>query len=121
SVATPLEAEFATIAGIDGMSSSSGLGATAITLQFDLSRNIDAAGQDVQAAISRAQGRLPTNMPAPPSYSKVNPAEQPILYISVSSRTMSFSQLDDYAETDRKSTRLNSSHSQISYAVFCLK
>src|ERR1700744_1866376 len=99
SVATPLEAEFATIAGIDSMSSSSSLGATTVTLQFELSRNIDAAAQDVQAAISRAQAKLPTNMPAPPSYSKVNPAEQPILYISVSSRTMTLSALDHYAET----------------------
>ena len=99
SVATPLEAEFSTIAGINSMSSSSSLGSTTVTLQFDLSRNIDAAAQDVQAAISRAQGSLPTNMPAPPSYSKVNPAERPILFIAVSSRTMSPSQLDDYAET----------------------
>lgn len=99
SVATPLESEFSTIAGINSMSSSSGLGSTDITLQFDLSRNIDAAAQDVQAAISRAQGNLPTNMPAPPSYSKVNPAEQPILYIAVTSKTMPLSQLDEYAET----------------------
>ena len=99
SVATPLEAEFSTISGINSMSSSSSLGSTSITLQFDLSRNIDAASQDVQAAISRAEGSLPTNMPAPPSYQKVNPAEQPIMYIAVSSKTMSPSQLDDYAET----------------------
>jgi hydrophobe/amphiphile efflux-1 (HAE1) family protein len=99
SVATPLEAEFATIAGIDSMSSSSSLGSTTVTLQFDLSRNIDAAAQDVQSAISRAQGNLPTNLPAPPSLSKVNPAEQPILYIAVSSKTMTLSQLDQYAET----------------------
>ncbi len=99
SVATPLEAEFSTIAGINSMSSSSSLGSTSITLQFDLSRNIDAASQDVQAAIARAEGNLPTNMPAPPSYSKVNPAEQPIMYIAISSNTMSRSQLDDYAET----------------------
>ena len=99
SVATPLEAQFSTIAGINSMSSSSTLGNTAITLQFDLSRDIDSAGQDVQAAISRAQGQLPTNMPAPPSYSKVNPAEQPIMFISVSADTMSLSHLDEYAET----------------------
>jgi hydrophobe/amphiphile efflux-1 (HAE1) family protein len=99
SVATPLEAEFATIAGINSMSSSSSLGSSSITLQFDLSRNIDAAAQDVQAAISRAQRSLPTNMPSPPSYSKVNPAEQPIMYIAVSSKTMPLSQLDQYAET----------------------
>ncbi|HTU44515.1 MAG TPA: efflux RND transporter permease subunit [Bryobacteraceae bacterium] len=99
SVATPLEAEFANIAGINSMSSSSSLGSTSITLQFDLSRNIDAAAQDVQAAIARAQGSLPTNMPAPPSYSKVNPAESPILFIVLNSDTMSPFQLDDYAET----------------------
>src|SRR5277367_5813595 len=98
SVATPLEKEFSTIAGIDSMSSTSSLGATSITLQFDLSRNIDAAAQDVQAAISRAGGSLPTNMPTPPSYSKVNPAAQPILYMSCKSTTMMSSQLDEYAE-----------------------
>jgi HAE1 family hydrophobic/amphiphilic exporter-1 len=99
SVATPLETQFSNIAGINSMSSSSTLGSTSITLQFDLSRNIDAAAQDVQAAISRAEGDLPTNMPAPPSYSKVNPAEQPILYVSVVSKTMSLSHLDEYAES----------------------
>jgi hydrophobe/amphiphile efflux-1 (HAE1) family protein len=99
SVATPLESEFSTIAGINSMSSSSSLGTTAITLQFDLSRNIDAAAQDVQAAISRAQGNLPTDMPAPPSYAKVNPAEQPILYIAVHSNTMPSSQLYQYGGT----------------------
>ncbi len=93
SVATPLEKEFSTIAGIDSMSSSSTLGTTSITLQFDLSRNIDAAAQDVQAAISRAGGTLPTDMPAPPSYSKVNPAAQPILYMSCKSKTMTPAQL----------------------------
>jgi HAE1 family hydrophobic/amphiphilic exporter-1 len=98
SVATPLEKEFSTIAGIDSMSSTSTLSSTNITLQFDLSRNIDAAAQDVQAAISRAGGNLPTNMPAPPSYSKVNPAAQPILYMSCKSTTMTSAQLDEYAE-----------------------
>ena len=99
SVATPLEAQFSTIAGINSMSSSSSLGSTSITLQFDLSRDIDAAAQDVQAAISRSQGNLPLSMPSPPSYSKVNPAEQPILYIVVRSKTLSLSQVDQYAET----------------------
>jgi hydrophobe/amphiphile efflux-1 (HAE1) family protein len=99
SVATPLEAQFATIAGLNSMSSSSSLGSTSITLQFDLSRNIDAAAQDVQAAISRAGGDLPANMPNPPSYSKVNPAESPILFIALSSDTMSPYALDEYAET----------------------
>ncbi len=98
SVATPLENQFSTIAGINSMSSSSSLGSTSITLQFDLSRNIDAAAQDVQAAIARAEGLLPTDMPTPPSYSKVNPAQQPILYIALSSKTMTLSQLDQYAE-----------------------
>ncbi len=98
SVATPLENQFSTIAGINSMSSSSSLGSTSITLQFDLNRNIDAAAQDVQAAIARAQGSLPTDMPSPPSYSKVNPAEQPILYIAVHSPTMTLSALDKYGE-----------------------
>jgi HAE1 family hydrophobic/amphiphilic exporter-1 len=99
SVATPLEAQFSTIPGLDSMSSSSSLGTTSVTLQFNLSRNIDAAAQDVQSAISQAQGSLPTNMPSPPSYAKVNPADQPIMYIDVSSTTMTMSQLDQYAET----------------------
>jgi len=99
SVATILEAQFSTIPGLESMSSSSTLGSTNITLQFDLNRNIDAAGQDVQAAISQAQGRLPLDMPSQPSYSKVNPADQPILYIDVTSKTMPLAQLDQYAES----------------------
>jgi HAE1 family hydrophobic/amphiphilic exporter-1 len=79
SVATPLEREFSTIAGVDSMTSVNAQGITQITLQFNLSRNIDAAAQDVQAAISRAARRLPQDMPNPPSYQKVNPAEAPIL------------------------------------------
>jgi HAE1 family hydrophobic/amphiphilic exporter-1 len=99
SVATPLEKEFSNIAGVESMSSSSSAGSTTVTLQFDLNRPIDAAAQDVQAAISRAGGNLPTNMPAPPSYSKVNPAAQPILFLSISSKTMTMAALDEYAET----------------------
>ena len=99
SVATPLERQFSTIAGIDSMNSTSSLGNTLITLQFNLSRNIDAAAQDVQAAISKAQPQLPLNMPAPPSYQKVNPADQPILYLSLSSPTLPLSDVDEYAET----------------------
>jgi HAE1 family hydrophobic/amphiphilic exporter-1 len=99
SVATPLERQFSTIAGIDSMNSTNGLGFTNITVQFALSRNIDAAAQDVQAAISKAGQQLPPNMPAPPSYQKVNPAEQPIIYIAVSSPTLPLYQLDEYAET----------------------
>ncbi|HEX6546630.1 MAG TPA: efflux RND transporter permease subunit, partial [Bryobacteraceae bacterium] len=97
-VATPLEKEFATIAGVELMTSSSSAGSSNITLQFDLDRNIDAAAQDVQAAISRAGGSLPPDMPSPPSFQKVNPAEQPILYMVVRSDAMSLSKLDEYAE-----------------------
>ena len=85
SVATPLEREFSTIAGIKQMSSTNSQGSTSITVQFDLSRKIDEAAQDIQAAISRAGGRLPTSMPRPPSYQKVNPAEYPVLYLSLDS------------------------------------
>jgi HAE1 family hydrophobic/amphiphilic exporter-1 len=98
-VATPLERQFSTIAGVSSMNSSSSLGSTQIILQFDLSRNIDAAAQDVQSAISRAGGQLPPDMPAPPSYRKVNPADAPILYVAVSSPTLPLSEVDEYAET----------------------
>jgi len=99
SVATPLEKEFSTIAGIDSMTSTSALGTTTITLQFDLARNIDAAAQDVQAAISQAQRDLPTEMPAPPSFRKVNPAEQPILMLGAYSDSLPPSKVNEYAET----------------------
>ena len=82
SIATPLEREFSTIAGIDSMTSTSALGSTSITITFVLSRNIDAAAQDVQSAIARAAKRLPLNMPSPPSFRKVNPADQPVLYLA---------------------------------------
>jgi hydrophobic/amphiphilic exporter-1 (mainly G- bacteria), HAE1 family len=98
-VATPLEREFTTIAGVKQMSSSSTQGSTTVTVQFDLSRNIDAAAQDIQAAIARAGGNLPPTMPKPPSYAKVNPAEQPIFYLALSSSTVPFYTIDDYAET----------------------
>src|SRR4051812_2151761 len=99
SVATPLEREFSTIAGIASMNSVNALSSTNITLQFSLDRKIDAAAQDVQAAISRAGGRLPTSMPRPPSYQKVNPAEQPILYLSLDSETLPMSTVNEYADT----------------------
>src|SRR5262245_54218157 len=99
SVATPLEREFSTIAGIDSMSSSSLQGSTSITLQFALERDIDAAAQDVQAAIARAARRLPPEMPTLPSYQKVNPADSPVLYLTVTSSTMPLNTLDEYAET----------------------
>jgi HAE1 family hydrophobic/amphiphilic exporter-1 len=97
-VATPLEKQFSTIAGLDAMTSSSSLGSTSITLQFNLSRNIDAAAQDVEAAISKTRGQLPTGM-LPPSYRKVNPADSPILYLALTSSTLPLSALDEYAET----------------------
>ncbi len=99
SVATPLERQFSTIAGLDSMSSTSGQGSTSITLQFALSRSLDAAAQDVQAAISAAQHNLPEDMPSPPTYQKVNPAAQPIQYIALTSPTLPLSQLDEYGET----------------------
>ncbi|MGB7156410.1 MAG: efflux RND transporter permease subunit, partial [Candidatus Acidiferrales bacterium] len=80
SIATPLEKQFTTIPGLDSMNSTSALGSTQITLQFDLNRNIDGAAQDVQAAITAAANQMPPNMPTPPTFRKVNPADSPILY-----------------------------------------
>ncbi|HTI97708.1 MAG TPA: multidrug efflux RND transporter permease subunit [Dongiaceae bacterium] len=99
SVATPLEKQFSTIAGIDSMSSVSSLGSCSITIQFTLDRNIDAAAQDVQAAIAKASRQLPPSMPTPPTYSKVNPADSPVLYLALSSPTLPLSMVDDYGET----------------------
>ncbi len=99
SVATPLEKQFSTIAGIDSMSSVSSLGSTRITIQFSLERDIDAAAQDVQSAISKAQRQLPPNMPSPPTFSKVNPADSPILFLALSSATLPLSAVDEYAES----------------------
>ncbi len=98
SVATPLEKEFSNIAGIDSMTSSSSLGNTQITLQFSLERDIDAAAQDVQTAISSATHHLPQDMPSPPTFRKVNPAEQPILFLALSSKTLPLTTVDEYAE-----------------------
>jgi hydrophobic/amphiphilic exporter-1 (mainly G- bacteria), HAE1 family len=99
SVATPLEGQFSTVAGIDNMTSTSANGSTSVVIQFNLSRDIDAAAQDVQAAISRASRLLPPGMPSPPSYQKVNPADQPVLYLALSSPTLPLSAVDEYAET----------------------
>jgi HAE1 family hydrophobic/amphiphilic exporter-1 len=99
SVATPLEREFSTIAGLDSMTSTSALGITRITLQFSLERNIDAAAQDVQTAISKAQRLLPQDMPTPPYFRKVNPADQPILYLGLSSAILPLSRVHEYADT----------------------
>ena len=99
SVATPLERQFATIAGLDSMTSTSGQGITTITMQFNLDRNIDGAALDVQAAITTAARKLPPEMTTPPSFQKVNPADQPVLYISLNSETLPLSAVDEYAET----------------------
>lgn len=98
-VATPLERQFSTIAGLESLNSVSSLGTTQITLQFDLSRDIDAAAQDVQAAISRAAPLLPGDMPAPPTFQKVNPADQPILFLSLTSAILPLWQLDEFGQT----------------------
>jgi HAE1 family hydrophobic/amphiphilic exporter-1 len=97
-VATPLEKQFSTIAGITSISSSSRQGSTSITLTFDLDRNIDAAAQDVQTMIARSARSLPPGMPSPPSYSKQNPADTPVLFLTLSSATLPLSQVDRYAE-----------------------
>ena len=97
-VATPLEKQFSTIAGLDAMTSSSTLGNSNVTLQFVLSRNIDAAAQDVQAAISKTLRQLPPGI-QPPSYNKSNPADSPILYLALTSNTLPLASLDEYAET----------------------
>jgi HAE1 family hydrophobic/amphiphilic exporter-1 len=99
-VATPLEKQFATVSGISSISSTSSLGSTQITLQFDLDRNIDAAAQDVQVAISRTTRSLPPDMPAPPSFQKVNPSDSPIFYLTLSSPTLPLSEIDEKAEVN---------------------
>jgi len=99
SVATTLERQFSTIAGLDSMTSTNALGKTLITLQFNLSRNIDAAAQDVQAMITKASTQLPPDLPTPPSYQKVNPADQPVLYLSLSSPILPLSMVNEYADT----------------------
>jgi HAE1 family hydrophobic/amphiphilic exporter-1 len=98
-VASPLERQFTTIAGIDSMTSSSSLGGSTVTMQFDLSRDIDSATTDVQTAIAAVMPLLPAGMPAPPSFRKVNPADEPFLHLALTSRTVPLWVLDDYAET----------------------
>jgi HAE1 family hydrophobic/amphiphilic exporter-1 len=98
-VATPLEGQFSTIAGLDSMTSTSAQGSSSITLQFSLDRSIDAAAQDVQSAISAALRKLPPGMPTPPSFRKVNPADSPIFYIALSSPTLPLPVVNEYAET----------------------
>jgi hydrophobe/amphiphile efflux-1 (HAE1) family protein len=98
-VAQPLERQFSQIAGVTQMTSTSTLGATSINLQFDLHRNIDAAAQDVQAAIAAAGRQLPTDLPSPPTYRKVNPADSPVLVMGVHSDSLPLTVVDDYADT----------------------
>ena len=98
-VATPLERQFSTIAGMDSMNSTNTLGTTRITLQFNLSRNIDAAAQDVQAMIAKAARQLPPDMPNPPSLQKVNPADFPVIFLALSSPTLPLSMVHEYADT----------------------
>ncbi|MGH7272110.1 MAG: efflux RND transporter permease subunit, partial [Polyangiaceae bacterium] len=99
SVATPLERRFGRIAGLTEMTSGSTLGSTSITLQFDLDRNVDAAARDVQAAIAAAGGELPPDLPLKPTYRKVNPADSPILILSLRSDTLPLSAVFDAANT----------------------
>jgi hydrophobic/amphiphilic exporter-1 (mainly G- bacteria), HAE1 family len=99
-VATPLEKQFSTIAGIDSMTSQSTSGSTSITIQFSLDRNIDAAAQDVQSAIAAAARQLPSSLPTPPTQKKVNPAEASILLLALTSQTHPLSVVDDYAENN---------------------
>ena len=99
SVATPLERQFSTISGLDSMTSTNGQGVSIITLKFTLEKSIDSAAQDVQAAISKAARQLPQNMPTPPSYQKVNPADQPVIYLALSSQTLPLSDVNEFADT----------------------
>src|SRR5437764_12857451 len=98
-VATPLERQFGRIAGVTEMTSSSNLGSTSITLQFELSRNIDAAARDVQAAINSARGQLPANLPTNPSYRKINPADAPIMILALTSDTLPVGTMYDAADS----------------------
>src|SRR5262245_59086530 len=98
-VALPLEKQFSSIAGLTSINSTSSLGSTNIVLQFDLSRNIDAAAQDVQSMIARAQRQLPPQMPAPPSFNKVNPGDQPVMMLVLRSGTLPLPMLDEYAQS----------------------
>src|SRR5205807_535509 len=98
-VATPLERQFMQIPGLELITSKSAQGFTSFTLQFALSKSIDAAATDVQAAINQAQGKLPVDLPSPPTFTKTNPNDQPILYVGLTSDTMTVGQLYDYAST----------------------
>src|SRR6202051_2734122 len=98
-VATPLERQFGRIAGVTQVTSNSSAGSTNVTLQFDLDRDIDAAGRDVQAAINAARGQLPANLPSNPNWRKVNPAESPIIVLALTSATATQQQMFDAADS----------------------
>jgi HAE1 family hydrophobic/amphiphilic exporter-1 len=98
-VAQPLETQFAQIPGVSQLTSTSVVGSSVITIQFNLDRNIDAAANDVQAAINAASGQLPKNLPSPPTYRKVNPADSPILLLGATSDTLPLTEVDDNVET----------------------
>ena len=98
-VTTPLERQFGQISGITMMSSDSSAGLSTIVIQFDMGRDIDAAGQDVQSAINAARGTLPNNLPYPPVYNKVNPADAPILTLMLTSDTRPLRDVNDYADS----------------------
>ena len=122
SVATPLERQFGRIAGVTEMTSTSYLGPTSITLQFDLSRNIDAAARDVQAAINAARGQLPANLPSNPTYRKVNPADAPIMILAMTSDTYGTAphvRRRLFASCSRSSRRFRASARCLSAAVRC--
>ena len=106
-VASPLERQFTTIAGLDEMTSSSSAGSTNVTLQFDLGRDIDSAAVDVQTAIAAVMPLLPAGMPAPPSFRKFNPADQPIMFLGLTSDVVPMYVLDDYAENDDRAAHLD--------------
>ena len=99
SVATPLERQLSTIAGVESLSSTNGQGSTIITLQFALERDIDAAAQDVQSAVSQAIRQLPRELPSPPSVRKVNPADSPILFLALASSTLPMAEVNEFADT----------------------
>jgi len=97
-VATPLERQFSQIAGVAQLTSVSGIGTSAITVQFNLSRNIDAAAQDIQAAINAAAGQLPKNLPSPPTYKKTNPSDAPVMILALTSEILPLTTINDYAD-----------------------
>src|SRR5256885_3130467 len=98
-VATPLERQFMQIPGLEAVTSNSGTGHSSFVLQFALSKSVDTAATDVQAAISQATGKLPVDLPSPPTFTKTNPNDQPILYVALTSDTSTLGQLYDYANT----------------------